>query len=179
MPFHAAFLGGMNLGNRRITNPELTAEFERLGFERVSTFRASGNVIFEASGQPEGELIAEIEEGLAESLGYPVPTFVRSEDEVRAIVAFDPFDIDVVARSKGKLQVALLATIPAEQAREEVLGLASEDDRLVIGERELYWLPKGGISESELDTGRIGKLLGPMTIRTKGTIEGIAAKFPA
>lgn len=178
MPFHVALLGGMNLGNRRITNTELAAEFEALGFERVSTFRASGNVIFEASGQSEGELIAEIEEGLAESLGYPVPTFIRSEDEVRAIRDFDPFDLEVVAQTRGKLQVALLATIPAEDARAEVLALAGDDDRLEITERELYWLPRGGISDSDLDLDRIGALLGPMTMRTKGTIEGIASKVP-
>ncbi len=178
MPFHVAFLGGMNLGSRRITNAELTAEFEALGFERVSTFRASGNVIFEASGQSEGALIAEIEEGLEESLGYPVPTFVRGEDEVRAIADFDPFDLEVLAATKGKLQVALLSRIPGKDAHDEALGLASDDDRLAITERELYWLPKGGISDSDLDIARIGRLIGPMTIRTKGTIEGIAAKIP-
>ena len=178
MPFHAALLGGMNLGNRRITNAELTGEFEALGFERVSTFRASGNVIFDASGQAEGELVAAIEEGLAESLGYPVPTWVRTEDEVREIRDFDPFDLEVVAQTKGKLQVALLAAGPSAAARKEVLGLAGDDDRLALVERELYWLPRGGITDSELDLDRIGKALGPMTMRTKGTIEGIAAKIP-
>ena len=44
----AAFLRGMNLGNRRISNADLRAEFESLGFQSVATFRASGNVVFEA-----------------------------------------------------------------------------------------------------------------------------------
>ena len=94
MTLHAAFLRGMNVGGHRITNAELRDEFEALGFESVTTFRASGNVIFEASGQSEGELIAEIESGLEESLGYAVPTFVRDEDELRAIADFDPFDLE-------------------------------------------------------------------------------------
>ena len=51
MTRYVAFLRGMNLGNRRIKNPELAAEFERLGFEDVATFRASGNVVFSLPGR--------------------------------------------------------------------------------------------------------------------------------
>ena len=178
MPFHVAFLRGMNLGGRRITNADLTSEFDALGFDRVTTYRASGNVIFMASGQAEGELVAEIEEGLEESLGYAVPTFVRTEDEVRAIADFDPFDLDRVARSKGKLQVSILSSAPAKKQRDAVLAMATDEDPLVIAERELYWLPGGGLLESDLDLHAIDDLLGPSTRRTKGTIEGIAAKIP-
>ena len=57
MDRYVAFLRGMNLGkNRRIKNPELLAEFERLGFEDVATFRASGNVVFGADGGGEAAL---------------------------------------------------------------------------------------------------------------------------
>ena len=177
MTLHAAFLRGMNVGGHRITNAELRDEFEALGFESVTTFRASGNVIFEASGQSEGELIAEIESGLEESLGYAVPTFVRDERELRAIADFDPFDLDVVAASKGKLQVSMLGSKPSAKARTDALALATEQDALEITERELYWLPSGGTLDSELDQGALDELLGQSTMRTKGTIEGMAAKL--
>ena len=48
MARYVAFLRGMNLGRRRITNDALRAEFEALGFGGVATFLASGNVIFES-----------------------------------------------------------------------------------------------------------------------------------
>ena len=155
MTLHAAFLRGMNVGGHRITNAELRNEFDALGFKSVTTFRASGNVIFEASGQSEGELIAEIESGLEESLGYAVPTFVRDEDELRAIADFDPFDLDAVAASKGKLQVSMLGSKPSAKARRVALALATEQDALEISERELYWLPSGGTLDSELDQGAL------------------------
>ncbi len=53
MERYVAFLRGMNLGNRRIKNEELRAEFEAMGFEEVATFRASGNVIFAAPEKSE------------------------------------------------------------------------------------------------------------------------------
>ena len=178
MSVHVAFLRGMNVGGHRITNADLTATFADLGFESVTTYRASGNVIFESPGRVEGELVAEIEEGLEESLGYAVPTFVRSAGEVRSIADFDPFDLELVASSKGKLQVSLLAREPTKKERDAVLAAGTDDDRLLITERELYWLPCGGTMESDLGMDAFEDVLGPSTMRTKGTIEGIASKLP-
>jgi uncharacterized protein (DUF1697 family) len=176
MPSHVAFLRGMNLGGRRIKNEELRAEFESLGFADVACFRASGNVVFSGKGG-EAKLTGEIEAGLGEALGYPVPVFLRSAAELRAIAAHEPFDAAAQRASKGKLQVAFLLKKPAPSARREALALASDDDRLTTKGRELYWLPKGGLSESDLDLKRVGVALGLMTIRTKGTVEQIVGKY--
>jgi uncharacterized protein (DUF1697 family) len=175
---HVAFLRGINLGrNRRIKNEALRAAFERLGFEAVATFRASGNVVFaSAKGGGEKALRRRIEGALAEDLGYEVVVFLRSAREVAAIAAREPFDPKAVAASKGKLQVSLLMEKPSAAARGKALALATDEDRLAIEGRELYWLPSGGTIDSTLDLKAIEKALGPDTRRTMGTIEQIAAK---
>jgi uncharacterized protein (DUF1697 family) len=178
MAKYAAFLRGINVTGRRIKGPELCAPFETMGFEDVATFRASGNVIFSVGGRaPAPKLTARIEEGLEASLGYDVAVFLRSASEVRAIADHDPFPPAEVQASKGKLQVAMLAKRPSAPARKAALALATERDRLAFGRRELYWLPSGGTQESELDQKALGKLLGVTTMRTKGTVEQIAAKY--
>ncbi len=177
MDRYVAFLRGMNLGNRRIKNAELQAEFERLGLSEVATFRASGNVIFAtAEGEPRAALRERIEAGLLEGLGYDVPVYLRSCTEVAAIAAQEPFPAAQVAASKGKLQVTMLSRKPSAAARKKALAVASAEDRLAIEGSELYWLPSGGVSESDLDFGTLEKALGPGTQRTIGTIEQIAAK---
>jgi uncharacterized protein (DUF1697 family) len=176
MKRYVAFLRGMNLGNRRIKNDELRTEFEALGFEDVATFRASGNVIFAAAEKSEGALRKTIEHGLDEALGYEVPVFLRRGPEVAAIAAGEPFEPKLVEASKGKLQVSLLLKKPTAAARRKVLALATEDDLLAIVGRELYWLPSGGLLESELDLKAIEAAVGSDTRRTMGTIEQIAAK---
>lgn len=175
MARYVAFLRGMNLGNRRIKNDELCRHVSGLGFDGVATFRASGNVIFDADGKP-AEISSRMEQGLAEALGYEVPIFLRDENEVREIAGRDPFDHERVSASKGKIQVAFLLRKPGAKAGKEVLALASEEDALALEGRELYWLPSGGISESDLDLQSIAAALGPTTIRTKGTVDQIAAK---
>jgi uncharacterized protein (DUF1697 family) len=81
-----------------------------------------------------------------------------------------------VKASKGKLQVALLPKKPTAKERKQALSEASDDDRLALEGRELYWLPSGGISDSDLDLKAIEAALGPWTMRTMGTIEQIVAK---
>jgi len=179
VPGYAAFLKGMNLGGRRLTNEELRAAFASLGLADVDTFRASGNVLFTAPTRSRERLQEQIETGLRHSLGYEVPTFVRTAGEVRAIVAAKPFPTQAVRTSTGKLQVGMLAHAPPPAARSAVLAIAEERDRLAFGERELFWLPSGGISESALDLKAIAALIGSMTVRTMATIEQIAARLPA
>jgi uncharacterized protein (DUF1697 family) len=176
MARYVAFLRGMNLGGRRITNDALRTHFEALGCGEVATFRASGNVMFAREGRT-AELTVQLEAGLADALGYEVPVFLRSEKELLAIAAHEPFAPKQLAASKGKLQVALLKKKPGASAGRKALALATEDDRLAVEGRELYWLPKGGLSESELDLKALATILGPTTIRTKGTIDQIAAKY--
>lgn len=177
MSRYVAFLRGMNLGGRRIKNDELRTQFERLGCADVATFRASGNVIFGAkAGKSESALGEGIEAGLGAALGYEVPVFLRSAAEVAAIAAQEPFDQRLVEASKGKLQVSLLAAKPSTGDRKAVLAFASDEDRLAISGRELFWLPSGGLLESQLDLKAIEAILGRDTRRTKGTIDQIAAK---
>jgi uncharacterized protein (DUF1697 family) len=176
MSRYVAFLRGMNLGGRRIKNEELRRHFEEMGFEEVATFRASGNVIFTAAGR-EAELAQRVEAELDERLDYDVPVFLRSLEEVAAIAAQRPFDPKRVEKSKGKLQVSLLKKKPSAAAKKKALALASDEDLLAIENRELYWLPSGGLLESDLDLKAIEALLGSDTRRTMGTIEQIVSKY--
>ena len=73
----------------------------------------------------------------------------------------------------------MLPDAPSKLARKEALGMATDEDRLAIEGSELYWLPSGGMSESDLDLKTLESELGPWTMRTMGTIEQIAAKYCA
>jgi len=170
-----ALLRALNLGRRRITNEALTEAFVNMGFDPVHTFLASGNVVL-GSDATSARLETIIADGLEASLGYAVPAFVRSAAEVMAIAVEAPF-AGAKGRDGGKPQVAFLRTAPKSAAMREVEALATEEDQLLFSGRELYWLPAGGISKSELDLDRVGRLVGPMTIRTHNTVARLAKKF--
>jgi uncharacterized protein (DUF1697 family) len=175
---YAAFLRGINLGKRRVTGDELCAPFTELGFGDVASFLASGNVAFTTDeARDEDELTESIATALEERLGYPVLTFLRSDRELADIVSRTPFAPDAHERSTGKLQVMLLPAIPDRGAAEAVVDLGSEVDLLEVEGREVFWLPSGGMSQSGLDVDAIGRLVGPVTIRTANTLVRMHAKF--
>lgn len=178
MDRYVAFLRGVNLGShRRVKNDDLRRCFEEMGFEEVSTFRASGNVVFATpKREAEGKLAKRVEAELGKQLRFAVTVLLRSCEEVAAIAAREPFNSKLVAKSKGKLQVSLLAKKPSASAKQKALALAGDDDLLAIEGRELYWLPSAGTIDSELDLKALEAILGLDTRRTMGTIEQIAAK---
>lgn len=106
-----------------------------------------------------------------------MPAFLRSASELQAIAAHEPFEKKHLGASKGKLQIGLLAEKPMAAAARKALAHSTDEDRLAIEGRELYWLPDGGLSESDLDLKALAEILGPTTIRTKGTVDQIAAKY--
>jgi uncharacterized protein (DUF1697 family) len=178
MERYVAFLRGMNLGNRRIKNPELVAHFEAMGLGDVATFRASGNVVFvDPAGEAESKLRERVEAELDKRLGYDVAVFLRSAAEVAAIAAREPFDAKAIAASQGKPQVILLGRKPSAKAGKALAEIAPAGDLMVLEGRELHWLPTVGLSETELDTKALDAALGKGTTRTAGTIGQIAAKY--
>jgi uncharacterized protein (DUF1697 family) len=156
-----------------VTSAQLKEMFEAAGAEEVATFRTSGNVVFEASR----DMAKAIETELEKTLGYEVVIFLRTARELEEMATAKPFPAKQVEASKGKLQVSLLDSKPTAAVKKKVLAMATDDDRLAFGPRELYWLPSGGTQNAAIGSMDFEKLLGPTTMRTKGTIELLAAKF--
>lgn len=180
MATYVAFLRGMNVGGHRITNTELCEVITDLGFTDVTAFLASGNVILKSKTRAAPDSVArKIEKGLKAALSYAVPTFLRTADEVHAIAAQQPFaqPFEALATAWGKPQIAMLQTTPTKQACRTALAEATEDDQLAIVGPELYWLPRGKLTDSALDHKAIESALGPLTVRTRNTIVRLSAKL--
>ena len=175
MARYAAFLRGINVGGRTARKEQLVGALDRLGFEEVTTFRASGNVLFDAGGRRPKAV--ELEAALERALGYAVPVFLRSASQVAEVAALEPFKKRQLTASTGRLQVAFLPRKPPAKARAAALEMATKDDPLAIEGAELLWLPKGGMMDSDLDLKALEKLLGPWTMRTMGTVEQMAARL--
>jgi uncharacterized protein (DUF1697 family) len=163
----------MNVGGRRLTNRELCGHIEALGFRDVSAFLASGNVVFDAGERQ--DVRERIEEGLREALGYDVPTFLRTAQEVVDIATRDVFGADLLA-THGKEQVVLLQGEPAPDVANALLALSCDDDRLALHGTELHWLPRGSVLDTTLDWKQIERDVGATTTRTRNTVRRLATK---
>ncbi len=145
---YVAFLRGMNLGKRRLKMDRLCELFIELNYQQVETYIASGNVIFRAPKSSEMKLAATISQHLESSLGYSVDTFVRTAAHVQQIAEWAVFPQQ--NKPDWNLHVCLFAKkLPPAMARNLEAIQTSEDHFRVI-DRELYWLRKGRMSDSQV-----------------------------
>ena len=81
-----AFLRGINVGGRTVVKEKLKEIFNSLGFQNVSTFQQSGNVIFETEIVYPKEIEDKIKANLCKMLGYEVSVFVRTFPQLKSII---------------------------------------------------------------------------------------------
>ncbi len=132
-----ALLRGINLGKRQLKSAELKAVVEGLGFTDVKTLLASGNVVFTAPDTGAAALEAAIHDALAKQTGLKSEIFVRSPEEIAAIVAANPFP--QVAKDRPSQLVVLFhraAIDPAPLA--QLIEHYDGPERMKAIGRELY-----------------------------------------
>lgn len=133
MTRYAAFLRGVNLGKRSVKSDKLKAAFEAMGFESVKTLLASGNVLFD--GRASKGLQLKIETGLDVQFGFDIGTVLRTLDELRAMVASDPFAGET-ENDRQKLYVMLFAE-PLPNGF-KMKGVASDYEFPAMTAREIF-----------------------------------------
>ncbi len=137
---YIAFLRGINVGGTKIIKmDELKNIFESLGFKNVTTYIQSGNVRFETSTKSIKTLTSKIETSLHKALGYEVAVFLRTQEEMRALVKLDPFK-QIKASDKAKTYVTFLHETSEVLKASEVLRtrvplFSRKKDVEVIGAR--------------------------------------------
>jgi uncharacterized protein (DUF1697 family) len=173
VPRYVAFLRAINVGGRVVKMERLRVIFSALGFADVETFIASGNVIFSSRSAAPARLERQIEQQLAQELGYEVKTFVRSTSDLARIAA------TLRQPANGTLFIGFLQQEPVNASTARLLAAGSAVDEFSIVGRELYWRRNGSSTDSEFSGMKIEKLLGlATTLRNANTIQRLAAKYP-
>lgn len=174
----ALFLRAINTGARRVTNEQLLEPLVAAGFGEVTAYQAAGNLIVGADGS---ELVAAEAKALSallsDAYGFDTPVFVRNEAELHSVVERAPFSDSQIAATSGKAQVTFMSSPPSTQQVAEVAKLTPDEDLVVFDGSEWFWLPVDGVSGSKLPVKAIERIVGPMTMRTLGTVQRLVDKL--
>jgi uncharacterized protein (DUF1697 family) len=134
----AALLRGVNVGgNRRLPMADLRKLIEALGFERVQTLLASGNVLFDAAGEDGSQLESMLEREAKARLGLETDFLLRDAAEMQAAIAANPFADVAEARPSSLLVVFAREPQPADLP-ERIAAIYDGPERLAVGGRHLY-----------------------------------------
>lgn len=98
-------------GHKLIKMTDLKKAFESLGFQKVETLLASGNVVFDAPKVGTGTLTKKIEEGLKKELGQEIGVLVRTIEEIKSLIKVNPLK-KIKVKPLTRLYVTFLSEKP-------------------------------------------------------------------
>ena len=171
---HVALLRGIAPADPATRNDRLRGAFTALGFSDVRTVISSGNVVFGVEGHPDvAEVEAHIEQGLAEHVGRPIRTIVRSRERLQALVDLDPF-AGVPEEPGTVLNVTFLKHAPAVDLDYPHRPEGKSYTLLALHDLAICSVvPSAGPGTSDVMTWmerRLGKQITTRTYRTVGRI---------
>ncbi|MGL4405728.1 MAG: DUF1697 domain-containing protein [Notoacmeibacter sp.] len=127
-----ALIRAVNVGGTgKLPMTQLRAMATRAGFAKVSTYIASGNVVFETDMQ-EAAVVAVLGAQLKTYAGKPVGVLVRTAAEMAEVLAQNPFPNDPPNRTVA----IFLPTPTAPDVLDAVRNQTSE--KIGLGLREVY-----------------------------------------
>jgi len=88
-----ALIRGVNVGGRKVPMGELRTLFDELGHTDVRTYIQSGNVVFDAKGQP-ARVRSTIEQALQLAFGFEIAVLLRTPAELARVAKRNPFGSD-------------------------------------------------------------------------------------
>lgn len=165
---YCAMLRAVNVGGTgKLPMAELRALCEAEGFAEVSTWIASGNVLF-SSELDEAEIVARLEARLASHLGARIGVLARTSAQLRQILEADPFH-----REDGsKVGILVLPSEPDAQAL-AVRGQAGEE--IAVHGREIFVRYPDGMGRSKLRF----KAMDIGTMRNRNTVAKLVSLLEA
>lgn len=144
MTEYVALLRAVNVGGTgKLPITTLGQMCETIGFERVKTYIASGNVVFRSDGS-EDQVRSALEEQLQAYAGKRVGVIVRTASEIADLLARNPF-----SNAPGNRVMVLFVdgSLPADPL-DGVTGIKNEEVRL--GKRELFVFYPDGMANTRL-----------------------------
>src|SRR5260370_19546510 len=119
-----------------------------MGFRKVETLIASGNVIFDWPSKSQKALERKIEDYLRDCLGYEVATFIRSIPELAKTAGYQPFAEAEMNQEGNVVYVGFLTDAPGIESKLNLLSLRTKVDDFHVHGREVYWLRRTKMGES-------------------------------
>ena len=146
---HVALLRGINVGgNNKLPMKALAALFEKAGCTQVQTYIQSGNVVFVAKPSLLRTLADDIPALIAKHHRLTVPIVLRGADELRAVVARNPF----APGESERTYVVFLASKPKAAQTAKLAPSAYAPDRFVVDGANVYLHLPAGAAKTKLGT---------------------------
>ena len=136
---YVALLRGINVGgNHKVSMSELKGVFEKLGFQNVSTYINSGNVLFETARESDATLVQECQAAFESQFGFSVPLAVISAQDFTSAMKNAPAWWNKQPDDKNNA-IFVIAPATARQEMEQVGPLKADYEKVAAAGPIIFW----------------------------------------
>ena len=151
---YIAFLRGINVsGHKKIKMGDLKMLFETLGYQYITTYIQSGNVIFQTESSSIAELKKNIENAIRSHYNFEVAVLLINKQSLSDILDANPFkeDISTGKVDQKRMYFTLLFEKPEYVRIAEILKHDYKPEKLVIRDSTVYFLISKGYGNTKLN----------------------------
>ena len=152
----------------------LRSMHETLGLSEVRTYIQSGNVVFQTKLKDPASVGRKLEDAIEKSHGFRPAVVIRTGEELRGVVARNPF-AGRPGIEPNKLVVSFLTARPDAAAAERLRAIKAAPEELHLVDRELYIYFPDGMGRSKLPAMLDKAFKVPGTARNWNTVTKLLA----
>lgn len=157
MTTYISILRGINVSGKNIIKMEaLKRLFESLGFQNVTTYVQSGNVIFSSALSDVKKIEKLITSQIEKDFGLKIPIIVLTREELKQCIEGNPL---IKNRDEAFLHLTFLAERPIDCKKERIKDEKMENEEIEISERVVYLFCPNGYGKTKLTNTFLEKTL--------------------
>jgi uncharacterized protein (DUF1697 family) len=147
---YVALLRGINVGgNNKVAMSDLRDCFEKQGFNDVSTYINSGNVLFSSDEKDVVLLVKKCEDATMKSFGFPVVTMILSANDLASAIGSAPAWWNGDPKEVRNEALFVIPPTTAEEVLREIQKKTPNVDKFAISGQVIFWtLPRESYTKS-------------------------------
>lgn len=151
MKTYVALLRGINVsGQKKIKMADLSAGIKGLGFNSVQTYIQSGNVLFKCEKVAREKLEKKIEGMIAEKFGFMVPIVIRTSEELKSLVATNPFLVSSY-RDQERIYITFLKEGPSPDNIIKLKSVNCHPEEFILSGKAIYFYSPLGYAKAKMN----------------------------
>ncbi|WP_299529585.1 DUF1697 domain-containing protein [Ulvibacterium sp.] len=159
MQTYIILLRGINVGGqKKIKMADLRMLLEKLGFQNITTYIQSGNIVLVAKDKTRKNVEDSIGDGIREYFGFEVPIFVKSKKDFERIITENPFK-DKPASEGNRIYFVLLKNAPDQRHITTLEQETYKNQEFSITDTCVHLYCKNGYGNAKLENNLIERKL--------------------
>ena len=136
---YIVLLRGINIsGKNKIVMSELKKEFDNLGYQEITTYLNSGNVIFETNSEDKNAIKNNIQLMIKDKFNFDIPTYVMTSQELKELLNHSP---EWWGKDDKEIYDNIIFIIPPTTYNEvfDTIGSPNEYEKIQEYKNNIFW----------------------------------------